>query len=167
MDYVEGRGISNGNEVYFIFDAENDVVVMATYKNAPGVRSDLLQPNIIKTFSKDEWGDINEFLSAGRDDYDEDEDEDDDVIEIDSEGKVHPPEGEKVLAEIQELRKEGVTLPKMNNTKAILPENSVPAMTKDEVQERFDPITGTQNEEKGDEELADATMREEKENGKE
>ncbi|KKL21419.1 hypothetical protein LCGC14_2445680, partial [marine sediment metagenome] len=30
-----------------------------------------------------------------------------------------------------------VQLPKMNN---------VPAMTKDEIQEKFDPITGTQNE---------------------
>ena len=65
METVEGRGISNGNDVYFIFDAENDVVVMATYRDVPGVRSDLLKPNIVKAFTKDEWGEINEFLMAG------------------------------------------------------------------------------------------------------
>jgi hypothetical protein len=65
MEVIDGRGISNGNDVYFIYDAENDVVVMATYRDVPGVRSDLLKPNIIKAFTKDEWGEINEFLSAG------------------------------------------------------------------------------------------------------
>ena len=73
MDYVEGRGVTSGNEVYFIFDADNDVVVMATYRDAPGVRSDLLKPNIVKTFSKDEWGDINEFLAAGASENEEEE----------------------------------------------------------------------------------------------
>ena len=75
MDYVEGRGVTSGNEVYFIFDAENDVVVMAMYRDAPGVRSDLLKPNIVKTFSKDEWGDINEFLSAGANEGEEEAEE--------------------------------------------------------------------------------------------
>ena len=77
MDYVEGRGVTSGNDVYFIFDAENDVVVMAMYKDAPGVRSDLLKPNVIKSFTKDEWGSINEFLSAGAADRDEEEEEED------------------------------------------------------------------------------------------
>ena len=134
MDYVEGRGISNGNDVYFIFDAENDVVVMATYRDAPGVRSDLLQPNIIKTFSKDEWGDINEFLSAGANQYEEDEEEKPD-ISPDDEVEVPPVTS---------------SLPAMSGT--------LPEPVEDDRKEI---------EEKGDEELADATMREEKENGEE
>ena len=152
MDYVEGRGVTSGNDVYFIYDAENEVVVVRTYRDAPGVRSDRLMPNVVKTFSKDEWIDINKFLSAGAADRDEDEFEgegvsSDDIIKIDSSGNVHPPEATKVLAEIQQLRKEG-SLPKINNAKAILPGKGLPAMTKDKVQEKFDPITGTQNEEK-------------------
>ncbi|HEC66961.1 MAG TPA: hypothetical protein ENI23_16925 [bacterium] len=171
MDYVEGRGVTSGNDVYFIFDRENDVVVMATYRDAPGVRSDLLQPNLTKTFSVDEWVAINRFLSVGRDDYDEDEDKekgDDEDEEKRGLAKLEEMEVDKAFApkvmdlpSTANIATKDIMLPKMNNAKAILPENSVPAMTKDEVQEKFDPITGTQNEEKGDEELADATIREE------
>ena len=125
MDYVEGRGVTSGNDVYFIYDAENDVVVMAMYKDAPGVRSDRLMPNVIKSFTKDEWGSINEFLGAGAADRDKEE-EDDDVIEIDSEGNIHPPEAKELLSGIQQLRKEEVTLPKVNN---------IPKMTEDDKKE--------------------------------
>ena len=145
MDYVEGRGVTSGNDVYFIYDAENDVVVMAMYKDAPGVRSDRLMPNVIKSFTKDEWGSINEFLLAGADKYEEEEglkkleemkvdesfapkvrDFPSDVIEIDSEGNVHPPEAGELLSGIQQLRKEEVTLPKVNN---------IPKMTEDDKKE--------------------------------
>ncbi|KKL27790.1 hypothetical protein LCGC14_2381640 [marine sediment metagenome] len=161
MDYVEGRGVTSGNEVYFIFDAENDVVVMATYRDAPGVRSDLLKPNIVKTFSKDEWGDINEFLSAGASENEEEEAEEaeeaessplfqqivpetsDEEKEEGDEPDISPVLG---LHSTADIAVDDVELPKMSNAEAILPENKVPTMTKDEVQEKFDPITGTQNE---------------------
>ena len=141
MDYVEGRGVTSGNEVYFIFDAENDVVVMATYKDAPGVRSDLLKPNIIKTFSKDEWGDINEFLSAGARENEEEEE---------AEEAESSPLFQQIVPETSDLDSSmeapdisltaniagrDVELPKMNNAEAILPENKVPAMTKEEKEE--------------------------------
>ena len=187
MDYVEGRGVTSGNEVYFIFDAENDVVVMATYSDAPGVRSDLLQPNIIKTFSKDEWGDINEFLSAGARENEEEEeaeeaessplfqqivpdritipktsDEEKEGLKKLEEMEVDEALAPKVRDEISVLHEslmfsnekmdqpvsanKGGKLPAMGNSELILPENKVPAMTKEEIQEKFDPITGTQNE---------------------
>ena len=152
MDYVDGRGITNGNDVYFIYDAETGMVVMTMYKDAPGVRSDLLKPNVIKSFYPSDWGNINEFLGAGAREEEEEEEEEEHLpvpisVNIAAREESVPPRGEDAK------------LPKMSDSGAILPENSVPAMTKDEVQEK--------NEEKGDEELADATMREEKENGKE
>ncbi len=163
MDYVEGRGVTSGNEVYFIFDAENDVVVMATYRDMPGVRSDLLKPNIIKTFSKDEWGDINEFLSAGANEGEEEAEEaeeaessplfqqivpetSDEEEEEGDEPDISPVLG---LHSTADIAVNDVQLPKMNN---------VPKMTEDDKEEV----------EEGDEELADVTEREEKEeDGKE
>ena len=157
MDYVEGRGVTSGNEVYFIFDAENDVVVMATYKDAPGVRSDLLKPNIVKTFSKDEWGDINEFLSAGASENEEEEEAEeaessplfqqivpetsDEEKEEGDEPDISPALG---LYSTANIAAKDVQLPKMNN---------VPKMTEDDKEEV----------EEGDEELADVTEKEEKE----
>ncbi|KKL97075.1 hypothetical protein LCGC14_1838070, partial [marine sediment metagenome] len=104
MELVKGRGICCENEVYF--DYVDGEIVMTMYRDVPGVRMDRRAPNVIKSFSINQWEEINGYL---RETLDEVEgvfdDRDDGVIEIDSEGKVHPPEAEKVLAEIQELRK--------------------------------------------------------------
>ncbi|KKK94078.1 hypothetical protein LCGC14_2686480, partial [marine sediment metagenome] len=81
MDYVEGRGVTSGNDVYFIFDLETDSVVMATYRDVPGVSLDKRQPNVVKTFSKEEWGEINDFLGAGaREGEEEDEFEGEGIV---------------------------------------------------------------------------------------
>ena len=170
MDYVEGRGVTSGNEVYFIFDAENDVVVMATYRDAPGVRSDLLQPNIIKTFSKDEWGDINEFLSAGANGYEEeeeaeeaessplfqqivpetsDEEEEGDEPDISPDDAGRVPESELTESEKELLASGGSVIHNERLPSMV----SVPKMTEDDKEEV----------EEGDEELADVTEKEEKE----
>ena len=69
LETIEGRGISSGNEVFFIFNREINKVVMATYRDMPGVPLDRREPNLIKTFSKEEWIEINRFLSAGADEY--------------------------------------------------------------------------------------------------
>ncbi len=60
MEVVKERGICCGNEVYFNYvDGE---VVMTMYKDVPGVRMDRRDPNVVKTFSRDDWGDINKYL---------------------------------------------------------------------------------------------------------
>ena len=127
MEFVEGRGIEC-NGVCFIFDAEMDVVVMAMYRDLPGVRGDLLQPNIEKVFTKIEWGEINDFLLAGAsemevDDFDEDEDE------------AKEAESSPLFQQIGPETSKANGIPKMSNAEAILPENKVPAMTKEEMKE--------------------------------
>ena len=137
METVKGRGICCGNEVYF--DYVDGEVVMTMYRDMPGVRMDRRSPNVIKSFSVGQWGDINKYLGETLDKFEGvfSDDEDvagDDVIEIDSKGGVHPPEAVSILSEIQQLRKGGTKLPKMGNAEAILPENKVPAMTKSELE---------------------------------
>ena len=104
MELVKGRGICCENEVYF--DYVDGEIVMTMYRDVPGVRMDRRAPNVIKSFSINQWEEINGYL---RETLDEVEgvfdDRDDGVIVIDSEGKVHPPEASKILARIQELRK--------------------------------------------------------------
>ncbi len=69
FETIEGRGITPGNEVFFIFNREINKVVMATYRDMPGVPLDRREPNLIKTFSIEEWTEINKFLAAGADEY--------------------------------------------------------------------------------------------------
>ncbi len=124
MELVKGRGICSGNEVYF--DYVDGEVVMTMYRDMPGVRMDRRDPNVIKSFSVGQWGEINEYLRETLDDVEgvfSDDGVEDGVIEIDSKGGVHPPEAVKVLSEIQELRTE---LPKVNN---------IPSMTNDKPEE--------------------------------
>ena len=129
LGIIEGRGITSGNEVYFIFNRETDKVVVATYRDMPGVPLDRREPNLIKTFSKDEWTEINRFLSAGADDYE-------DEFEDEPDGKLPKYEDEE---ERPDISPEG-------NLPRVAP--GLPSMSKDEIQEKFDPITGTSNEEK-------------------
>ena len=144
MELSEDRGIECQGVSFDFIDGK---VVLAVYQNLPGIKRHLAGTTFLKAFTIDDWKAVNRYLG--------DMVGDDDVIEIDSEGKVHPPEAVSVLSEIQELRKVN-NIPKMSNAVAILPENRVPAtsgegqpMTKDEIQEKFDSITGTQNEEEG------------------
>ncbi len=135
METIEGRGISNDNNVFFIFDAEKDVVVMATYRDVPGVRSDLLKPNIIKTFTKDEWGEINEFLMAGAREEEEkeglkkleemkiDEAFAPKVMDLPKQDEVSVFHNERIDTSVPitaSIAAKDITLPKMNN---------VPSMT--------------------------------------
>ena len=115
FELVEGRGISSGNEVFFIFNREINKVVMATYRDMPGVPLDKREPNIIKTFSKDEWIEINRFLSAGADEY------------LDKTNLFEDEfEGEGIVGKISESDKiEEVALPKVSS-------NSIPSMTNSE-----------------------------------
>ncbi len=154
MDYVEGRGICCGNEVYF--DYVDGEVVMTMYRDMPGVRSDRLKPNVIKTFSIDQWGELNEYLRVTLNDVEGVFNDGDGSEEVEEtlKGKDRKVSTARKVWEAQytnspkevELPKVNV-IPKMSNAEAILPENKVPVMTKDEIQEKLDPITGTQNEE--------------------
>ncbi|KKK78754.1 hypothetical protein LCGC14_2840360, partial [marine sediment metagenome] len=79
MEVVKGRGITEGNEVYF--DYVDGEVVMTMYRDVPGVRMDRRDPNVIKTFSRDKWDAICRYLMETLDkvegvfvdDFDEDE----------------------------------------------------------------------------------------------
>ena len=142
MELVKGRGICCENEVYF--DYVDGEIVMTMYRDVPGVRMDRRAPNVIKSFSINQWEEINRYL---RETLDEVEgvfdDRDDGVIVIDSEGKVHPPEASKILARIQELRKaEELTEPvppgKVERSLELPKVNSLPSMTKEEEEEEHD-----------------------------
>ncbi len=138
METVEGRGICCGNEVYF--DYVDGEVVMTMYRDMPGVRMDRRDPNVIKSFSVDQWGEINEYLKETLDDVEG-------VFRDNGFGEDEVIHEEADLSKMMPGAENSIELPRMSNAEAILPENKVPAMTKDEIQEKFDPITGTQNEE--------------------
>ena len=131
METVEGRGIQCGNEVYFNYvDGE---VVMTTYRDVPGVRMDRRDPNVIKTFSIEQWGKINEFLRETLDDVEgvfSDGDE--------NEGEVFEPadsaEAEPTSLSANISAKE-VKLPKMGDGELVLPGKVIPAMTKQELED--------------------------------
>ena len=131
MDYVDGRGISCGNDVYFNYI--DGRVVMLMYRDVPGVAMANRDPNVVKSFSPAQWGEINDYLLG---------------VSHDEESVEETPEEEVVTIHNERRDLSVSSMPKM--TEAILPENRVPAMTKDEVQEKHDPITGTQNEEEED-----------------
>ena len=122
MELVKGRGICCENEVYF--DYVDGEIVMTMYRDVPGVRMDRRAPNVIKSFSINQWEEINGYL---RETLDEAEgvfdDRDDGVIEIDSEGEVHPPEASKILAGIQ------VPPGKVERSLELPKVNSLPSMT--------------------------------------
>lgn len=103
METSEDRGIECKGLCFSYVDGN---VILSVYQNLPGIRRDLAGTIFQKTFSGDEWSKINHYL---------DDSEmrgvilgEDDVIEIDSEGKVHPPEAVKVLSDISQLRKEDI-----------------------------------------------------------
>ncbi len=108
MELVEGRGINCENEVYF--DYVDGEIVMTMYRDMAGVRMDRRDPNVIKSFSIDQWEEINGYLREVLDDAEGvcDDGDEGDVIKIDSEGKVHPPKAAKILSEMHQLRKEGM-----------------------------------------------------------
>ena len=60
MEFVKGRGICCENEVYF--DYVDGEVVMTMYRDVPGVRMDRRAPNVIKSFSINQWEEINGYL---------------------------------------------------------------------------------------------------------
>ena len=163
MEVVDGRGICCGNEVYFNYvDGE---VVMTMYRDVPGVRMDRRDPNVIKTFSRDKWDAICRYLMETLDkvegvfvdDFDEDEEKKElkkleemvpderftprirDISEQVKEAESSPlfqqiptEGGEPLTANIAV---KAVGPPKMSNAEVILPENKVPAMTKEEMKE--------------------------------
>ncbi|KKL08840.1 hypothetical protein LCGC14_2571830, partial [marine sediment metagenome] len=174
MDYVEGRGVCCGNEVYF--DYVDGEVVMTMYRDMPGVRSDRLKPNVIKTFVPAQWGEINEYLMGTLDRVegvfndveeeaeeaeeaessplfqqivpetsDEEEEGDEPDISPDDAGRV--PESELTESEKELLASGGSVIHNERLPSMV----SVPKMTEDDKEEV----------EERDEELADVTEREE------
>ncbi|HEC64135.1 MAG TPA: hypothetical protein ENI23_02445 [bacterium] len=128
LGIIEGRGISSGNEVFFIFNREIDKVVMATYRDMPGVPLDRREPNLIKTFSIEEWTEINKFLAAGADNYEDEF------------------EGEGVVGEISESDKEEYEKPDISPE---LPKvvSGVPSMTNNEEEKEDGKIDSDGGEE--------------------
>ena len=125
MEIVKGRGINCENEVYF--DFVDDCVVMTMYRDMPGTPPDRLKPNVIKSFSVDVWGEINSHLSNIHDSE----------IDSDSDSEERGPEDAPDISTISSLPQVASSLPPLTN-KAV-----APLLTKDEIQEKFDPITGT------------------------
>ena len=141
MDYVDGRGISCGNDVYFNYI--DGRVVMSMYRDVPGVAMARRDPNVVKSFTPAQWGEVNDYLlGVSHDEESPEETLEEEEVTVPGPNIVSAPSlktGQGVLPQVSGI-------PKMGNAEDILPENSVPAMTKDKIQEKFDPITGTQNE---------------------
>lgn len=60
LGVTEGRGVECGNDVYFSF--VDGKIVFSIYRDVPGVRMDRREPNVVKSFSVEEWTAINEYL---------------------------------------------------------------------------------------------------------
>ena len=120
MEVSEDRGIECQGVCFNLVDGK---IVLAVYQNLPGIKRDLAGTTFLRAFEIDDWLAVNRYL---KDMVGDDEETSDGVIEIDSEGKVHPPEAEKVLSEIQKLRevaeittihseRRGLSVPNMTN----------------------------------------------------
>jgi hypothetical protein len=132
MELVKGRGINCENEVYF--DYVDGEVVMTIYRDMPGVRMDRRDPNVIKTFSVDQWGEVNKYLMETLDDVegvfsDDDRDEEEEIQE-----KFDPITG----TQNEEEEEKEAELPKVN---------SIPSMTEDDKEEIEED--GEENEQEG------------------
>ena len=101
MEVSEDRGIESQGVCFDLVDGK---IVLAVYKNLPGIKRHLAGTSFLRAFTIDDWKAINGYLMDCVGDVEETFDG---VIEIDSEGKVHPPEAEKILSELGKLRIEG------------------------------------------------------------
>jgi len=156
------RGIECQGVCFNYADGE---IVLSVYKNLPGVARELAGTSFQRTFSRDEWDAINKYLMKTHDDVEgvfvDDFDEDEEKKELKKLEEMVPDErftprirdiSEQVKeAEssplFQQIPTEGgepltaniavkaVGPPKMSNAEVILPENKVPAMTKEEIKE--------------------------------
>ena len=100
MEVSEDRGIECQGVCFNLVDGK---IVLAVYQNLPGIKRNLAGTTFLRAFTIDDWLAVNRYL---RDMVGDVEETFDGVIEIDSEGKMYPPESEKVLSEIQKLRDE-------------------------------------------------------------
>ena len=128
MEVVKGRGITEGNEVYF--DYVDGEVVMTMYRNVPGVRMDRRDPNVIKTFSRDDWDAVCRYLMKTLDKV-----EGVFVDDFNDKEEVKEAESSPLFQQVVPETSKANGIPKMSNAEAILPENKVPAMTKEEMKE--------------------------------
>ena len=135
MDYVNGRGICCGNEVYFDYVDGN--VVMKMYRDMPGVRMDRLQPNIIKTFSVDQWRELNKYLGETVDKVEGVFSGDDEPFEPADSAEVENRDEERVGVEEESATASVVAdeLPKIGDGEPIFPGKGLPAMTKSELED--------------------------------
>ena len=86
MEMFEDRGIECRGLCFDYVDGE---VILSVYQNLPGIDRELAGTTFRKTFSKDEWGEINKYLIGVVDKaegvfVDEEEDEDEDGYEEES-----------------------------------------------------------------------------------
>ncbi|KKL70584.1 hypothetical protein LCGC14_2103420 [marine sediment metagenome] len=139
MECSEDRGIECQGLCFNYVDGN---VTLTVYKNLPGITRELAGTIFQRSFSINQWEEINGYLRETLD-----------------EANVYTPEARKVLAESRELRKEGMEkeeaeglrkLEEMEVDKAFTPKvrdlpdaadtsnvelpkvNSIPSMTKDE-----------------------------------
>lgn len=130
MELVKGRGLECNGVCFNYVDGK---VVMAMYRELPGVSADVLQPNVSVTFSVDQWGEINKYLRETLDDVEgvfSDDDDDGD-------------EGE------EEVEEEESVLNVVSAPSGILPKvNSVPKMTEDD-KEEIEEKDGEEDEQEG------------------
>ena len=98
MEVSEDRGIESQGVCFDLVDGK---IVLAVYKNLPGIKRHLAGTSFLRAFTIDDWKAINGYLMDAVGDVEETFDG---VIKIDSKGKVHPPEAVKVLSDISQLR---------------------------------------------------------------
>ncbi|MCH7756700.1 hypothetical protein IIC45_01270, partial [Patescibacteria group bacterium] len=98
MELSEDRGLECQGVCFNFVDGK---IVLSVYQNLPGIKRNLAGTTFLRAFTIDDWKAINRYL---RDAVGDIEETYDGVIEIDSEGKVHPPEAVKVLSDISQLR---------------------------------------------------------------
>ena len=124
MEIINGRGINCENEVYF--DYVDGEIVMTMYRDMAGVRMDRRDPNVIKSFSIDQWEEINGYLRETLDDV---------------EGVYDGNGVDKMANEISLIHSEridssrGAELPVMEDGEPMFPGKGLPAMTRSELEE--------------------------------
>ena len=143
MECSEDRGIElNG----LCFNYVDGNVTLTVFKNLPGITRELAGTIFQRSFSISEWEDINKYLMETLDkvegvfvdDFDEDENEEE-AKEAESSPlfeQIAPEGGEPITIHSKRIDSSvSSELPAMSNAEAILPENKVPAMTKEEMKE--------------------------------
>jgi len=127
MEVSEDRGIECQGVCFDFIDGK---IVLSIYQNLPGIKRHLAGTTFLKAFTIDDWKAVNRYLMDVIEP---------DIIEIDSEGNVHPPEAVSILSGIRKLRDEVEEVPTIHSQRTDTSVNKIPKMTS--------PVPGMENKE--------------------